>query len=96
MFERTALLSQPPKYASDPESAGIAQTNEESIVTTTKTKLLRRPQVEDRTGLSCSSIYQAIKNGTFPKPISIGPRAVAWLEDEIQNWIDERTRLTRG
>ena len=45
---------------------------------------LRLPEVQIRTGKSRSSIYQGIKDGTFPKPIRIGPRAVAWIETEIE------------
>jgi len=41
---------------------------------------LRRKQVETRTGLSRSTIYQTIKDGVFPKPVPLGPRAVGWLE----------------
>jgi len=41
---------------------------------------LRRKQVETRTGLSRSTIYQYIKDGVFPKPVPLGPRAVGWLE----------------
>jgi len=53
-------------------------------------KLLRRPEVEQRTGLKRSSIYARIKEGTFPQPVSLGGRAVAWVEEEIAGWIRER------
>ncbi|WP_319549130.1 AlpA family transcriptional regulator [Desulfogranum marinum] len=52
--------------------------------------ILRRKQVEQRTGLSRSSIYLHIKNGLFPKPVSLGPRAVGWLENEINAWLAEK------
>ena len=52
--------------------------------------ILRRKQVESRTGLSCSTIYLRIKKGTFPKPIKLGERAVGWLESEIYDWLDEK------
>lgn len=52
-------------------------------------RLLRRPQVEERTGLKRSSIYARMAKGTFPKPVSLG-RAVAWVEAEIDSWIEER------
>ena len=42
--------------------------------------ILRRPQVEQRTGLSRSTLYQYIKDGDFPKPGQLGLRAVGWLE----------------
>ena len=52
-----------------------------------KTTILRRKQVQDRTGLSRSTIYLRIQQGTFPRPISLGPRAVGWLENEIEAWL---------
>jgi len=52
--------------------------------------ILRRKQVELRTGLSRSTIYQYIKDGAFPKPVPLGPRAVGWLESEINSWIVAR------
>jgi len=48
------------------------------------TKFLRLPKVQDRTGKSRSTIYKGVNDGTFPKPIKIGPRAVGWLESEIE------------
>jgi prophage regulatory protein len=53
---------------------------------------LRRKQVEARTGLSRSTIYLYIKNGIFPKPVALGPRAVGWLESDIGDWIAERVK----
>jgi len=48
------------------------------------TKLLKLPEVRNRTGKSRSAIYQGVNDGTFPKPIKLGPRAVAWIEAEIE------------
>lgn len=50
----------------------------------TRQTILRRKQVETRTGLSRSTIYERIKTGTFPAPVSIGARAVGWLAAQIQ------------
>ncbi len=50
----------------------------------TPTKFLKLPEVRTRTGKSRSSIYQGVKDGTFPKPIKLGPRAVGWIEAEIE------------
>lgn len=44
---------------------------------------LRRKQVQDRTGQSRSTIYQAIADGTLTRPVSLGARAVGWPEHEI-------------
>jgi len=49
--------------------------------------ILRRPQVQARTGLSRSSIYQYIQDGHFPAPVRLGPRAVGWLESDVNAWI---------
>lgn len=49
-------------------------------------KLLRRPEVEAETGLSRSSIYAGMQAGTFPTPVRIGVRAVAWRESDIAAW----------
>ncbi len=58
--------------------------------------LLRRKQVQARTGLSRSMIYQYIKEGAFPKPVPLGARAVGWIESEVSEWIAERVRIARG
>lgn len=52
--------------------------------------ILRLPQVKIRTGISRSSIYLAIKQGTFPSPIQLSIRSVGWLESDISNWINQR------
>ena len=53
-------------------------------------KIKRRPAVEAKTGLSRSTIYEKIKDGTFPKPVKLGPRAVGWFDSEIDAWLEER------
>lgn len=60
-----------------------------------KPSLLRLPTVKARTGQSRSAIYAAIQRGEFPKPVPIGPRAVAWVESEIDDYI-ERQIQKRG
>jgi prophage regulatory protein len=57
--------------------------------------ILRRKQVQVRTGLSRSSIYAAIKAGTFPAPISLGERAVGWTVTSINGWIESRVHASR-
>ena len=59
------------------------------------TTILRLPTVKNRTGLSRSTIYLRISMGTFPTPISLGGRAVGWIEDEIQNWIENQIETSR-
>jgi len=53
-------------------------------------RVLRLPAVRARTGLSASTAYEGIAAGTFPRPIKIGPRAVGWLESEIDAWLAAR------
>lgn len=53
-------------------------------------RILRRPDVENATGLSRSTIYAMIAEGAFPKPIQLGKRAVGWREADITGWITDR------
>lgn len=53
-------------------------------------RMLRRKEVEAITGRGRSAIYDGIAAGTFPKPVKIGVRAVAWPESVIRQWIAER------
>ena len=53
-------------------------------------RLLRRKEVSARTGLGRSSIYDKMQKGSFPQPVRLGERSVAWIESEINAWIDER------
>lgn len=57
--------------------------------------ILRRKQVEFRTGLSRSTIYARIAEGSFPSPIDLGGRAVGWLTTEIDEWIQSRINESR-
>lgn len=57
--------------------------------------ILRRKQVETRTGLSRSTIYARIAEGTFPRPIDLGGRAVGWIETEIDGWLRNRIAASR-
>ncbi len=55
-------------------------------------RLLRRQEVEARCGLSRTSIYRLMREGRFPAPLRVGPRAVRWLETEIEAWLSARPR----
>jgi prophage regulatory protein len=57
---------------------------------------LRLPEVLRRVGLSRATVYAQIKQGSFPYPVSLGPRSVAWIDNEIQSWIDGRISAARG
>lgn len=52
--------------------------------------ILRRVEVEAKTGLRRAQIYVLIKRGTFPKAVRLGSRAVGWDSDEVEQWIAKR------
>ncbi len=57
-------------------------------------RFLRLPAVKHAVGYARTAIYQKIKSGEFPKPYSLGARAVGWLSDDIDAWIE--SRITAG
>lgn len=57
--------------------------------------IIRRKQVEIRTGLSRATIYRRISVGEFPAPISLGGDSVGWIESEVDTWIEERIQQSR-
>ena len=57
--------------------------------------ILRLPAVKTRTGLSRSTIYLRVSEGTFPRPVSLGARAVGWLESEIEAWLSALVQRSR-
>ena len=58
--------------------------------------ILRLPAVKDRTGLSRSTIYLRISHHLFPKPVSLGGRAVGWISSEIDAWLQEQIEASRN
>ena len=59
-------------------------------------RILRLAQVRLLTGLCRSSIYQLQAQRRFPQRVKIGPRAVGWVEDEVQSWLLEKIAASRG
>jgi prophage regulatory protein len=55
----------------------MANNNQEKLF------MLRCEQVKNQTGLSRSTIYLRIQEGTFPRPVNLGPRAVGWPSIEV-------------
>lgn len=53
-------------------------------------KILRLKQVKEITGISRSSIYLRMKEGTFPQSLSLGPRAIGWSSTSIDQWVNDR------
>jgi prophage regulatory protein len=52
-------------------------------------RILRMPLLRQKVGLCKASIYNRIKDGTFPKPMSLGGKSVGWLESDIDAWIEQ-------
>jgi prophage regulatory protein len=62
-------------------------------------RIIRLPEVKQKTGQSRSTIYERIRQGMFPAPIQLGGRSVGWLESEIDEWIIaciEKTRTAKA
>lgn len=59
------------------------------------TSILRLPIVKQRTGLSRSTIYLRMADGCFPKPVSLGGRAVGWVEAEVDDWLRQQIKASR-
>ena len=67
---------------------------------TPQKRFIRLPEVLSRTGYGRTSIYRKMEEGSFPRSVKLGgpledpdafdSRAVAWIEDEVEQWIDSR------
>lgn len=57
--------------------------------------LLRRKEVERRTGFGRSTIYDWMGKGMFPEPVRIGP-SCRWLESDVQSWIDKHKSVSQA
>ena len=60
-----------------------------------RTVILRQKQVQARTGLSRSTIYLRVSEGRFPKPVSLGARAVGWVDAEVEAWLAGQIEQSR-
>lgn len=59
-------------------------------------KILRLPAVKSKTGLSRSTIYARVSQGTFPAALTLGPNTVGWLEAEVERWIQSQIEASRS
>ena len=59
-------------------------------------KILRRPAVEDRTGLPRSTIYYLMARNEFPRPIKLSARSVGWDSESVEAWIEQRIKESRA
>jgi prophage regulatory protein len=70
--------------------------NAESVRDAVTGRLIRLPEVRRLVPLCRATIYQLISQGKFPKPVGIGGRAVAWIETEVEAWVEAKVRAARG
>lgn len=61
-----------------------------AAIAETHPRIIKRREVEGRTGLPRSTLYDRIRRGDFPAPIQLGARSVGWLEHEVDAWLTER------
>lgn len=57
---------------------------------TTGDRIIRLPEVINRTGYTKPSIYRLMKENQFPQCVKLGPRAIGWHESIINAWVDSR------
>ncbi|TDX23308.1 AlpA family transcriptional regulator [Modicisalibacter xianhensis] len=55
-------------------------------------RLIKLKDVMYITGLARSTVYKYISEESFPKPVFLGKRNVAWVENEIEEWVLEKVR----
>ncbi|MGX9315444.1 dipicolinate synthase [Pantoea ananatis] len=58
-------------------------------------RFIRLPEVMNKTGYGKAWIYKLISDGRFPEPVKIGVRAVAFVESEVDQWMDEVINQSR-
>lgn len=66
-----------------------------ALQTTPTLTILRRKQVEGKTGLSRSTLYELIKAGKFPPAVPLGCKSVGWVESEVNAWLAEKIEAAR-
>jgi len=59
-------------------------------------RFLRLPELMQTVGYRRSQIYLKVKKGEFPAPISLGARAVGWLAQDVEQWIESRLKAAEG
>ncbi len=59
-------------------------------------RLIRMKEVLHLTGLSRPSVYRLMKDGLFPNSIELGERSVAWVDEEVQDWVDQKIHTARN
>ena len=55
-------------------------------------KILRLPEVARLTGLGKTTIHRRYRDGTFPRPLRLGPKSIGWRREEILEWLESLPR----
>ena len=86
-----------PNGAADLSSAGQAKSENQGEISSESDEVifLRLPKVKAVTGLSKSSLYELIRANSFPAPVHLGARTVAWVASEVKQWAAERILSSR-
>ena len=58
-------------------------------------RILRWPEVQQRTGICRSNAHKLVSEGKFPSPVKLGKRASGWIESEITDWINDKISESR-
>ena len=66
-----------------------------STSTESSQRFIKLPKVKSLSTFSASTIYRRVADGTFPPPVTLGPKSVAWLESEVLDWIEARIQESR-
>ncbi len=84
------------------DACGSRVTGEARVMTTMEqkarwpTRVLRLRDALARTGLSRSTVYVPLDRKRFPRPVSLGARAVGWIDEVVDEWMRERIVASRG
>jgi predicted DNA-binding transcriptional regulator AlpA len=86
------VITRKPTYSQKPAELGLegASSKLDDVA------FLRLPEVKAITGLSKSSLYALIKEKSFPAPVRLGARAVAWVRSEVRQWAADRVHASRS
>ena len=86
--------SEPPKPVQTMHGESPRHQDDPAVILPKKLgRLLRLPSVEERTGFKKSSVYAGVKAGTFPAPVRLSARAVAWREEDLDKWVTELVKV---
>lgn len=50
-------------------------------------RVIRLPEVTQKTGISKSTVWRLVRAGRFPAPLKLGSRMTAWVEEEVDEWL---------